>query len=166
VTIMNESTQDRELPATGLWKEVPEEIRRRLTAAGEFKSLTAGKYIAVQGKEFTSLVVVLAGKLRVTCHGHGDTVVLAELGPGDTVGEMSLIDPRPASANVRVEEGGAEIWEIADAHFEHFVEGDSVAGYAVMKMLARELCRRLRKDADHMLHREDQIRTRFRDMDY
>lgn len=111
-------------------------------------------------------MVVLSGKLRVTFHGHGDTVVLAELGPGDTVGEMSLIDPRPASANVRVEEGGAELWEIADADFERFVESDCAAGYAVMKMLARELCRRLRKDAEHMLHREDEIRTRFRDMDY
>ena len=156
----------QEGPTAGIFGELDESIRARLAAAGRFESGSEGSYVIVQGREHRNLVFVVSGNLRVTCVAHGDTVTLAELGAGEIVGEMSLIDPRPASASVKVIGGPAALWMIDGDAFDRIVEEDESAAYALTRVLARNLCRRLRHDAENMLHRENAFRTRFRDMDY
>ncbi len=57
--------------------------------------------LITEGQPLEALYVVLEGRLRVRV---GDTE-LAELGPGEVVGELSLLDARPPAATV---ETGAE----------------------------------------------------------
>jgi len=153
-------------PAPGFFGELADDVRSRLSAAGRFESLREGTYLAVQGRVSRMLVHVVSGKLRVTCNTHGDTLMLAELGPGEVVGESSVIDPRPASASVKVIDGPAVVWLIDDTDFERFVADDLGAASAVMKVLAKKLCRRLREDAEALLRREERLRAHFLDMDY
>lgn len=153
------------LPAIGFIQNLDEDIRRRLAAAGEFHDLPEGAYFVTQGESRHDLAVILSGTLTVMAHAHGSSVKLAELGPGETVGEMNVIDPRNASADVVVKRP-ARLWTISPQRFEEFVESDCRAGYALMKVLATELCRRLRKTSDSMLKQVEETRASALDHDY
>jgi CRP-like cAMP-binding protein len=153
------------LPSNGLFAELSHELRTRLAAAGQFRVLPVGTYLMAQGEAHHGLVVILQGRLTVTVHAHGDTVQVAELGPGHTVGEMNLIDPHKASADVVAVEP-ASVWTISEEAFRQFVDQDPRAGYAILKLLSRELCRRLRHNNETMLRQIETTRAHFRDNDY
>lgn len=59
-------------------------------------SFRAGQTIVSQGQVGNGLFVIVAGTARVTT---GDTE-LAHLGPGDVIGELSVIDQEPRVATV------------------------------------------------------------------
>jgi CRP-like cAMP-binding protein len=162
---MNDSSPNT-LPAIGLIANLPEAIRVHLGTAGRFATLPVGAYLATQGQPHHELTVVLSGKLSVSVHAHGDTVQLATLGPGETVGEMNIIDPHPASADVVVVGEPARVWMIAEKDFDAFVERDPAAAFVIMKLLARELCYRLRKNSETMLRQIETTRAHFVDLDY
>ena len=152
---MSDSQPGEILPPIGVLAELDEDTRRKLTAAGEFVTLPEGKYLAIQGDKPAKLSFILSGSVRVKSHAHGDTVELATLGPGESVGEMSTIDPRPASANVRTSEE-TRVWQISPSDFDQFLEADKSIGYAIMKALAKELCYRIRRDTERSLREADQ----------
>lgn len=83
-----------------LFTQFPYEQRRAL--AERFRFLEADRDIALieQGKRSRGLIIVLAGRLEVLRSVEGRFVKLAELGPGDLVGEMSLLSWEPAIASV------------------------------------------------------------------
>jgi CRP-like cAMP-binding protein len=153
------------LPATGVLAELSEELRTRLSAAGEVRDLPRGAYLVAQGDSNHELSVLLTGRLLVSVHAHGDTRKLAEVKPGETVGEMNIIDPAKASADVVVAEP-SRVWSISARAFGEIVESDPKAGFAIMRMLARELCRRIRHNSDTMLHQAATTREGFLDRDY
>ncbi|MDB5844705.1 MAG: putative transcriptional regulator, Crp/Fnr family [Polaromonas sp.] len=63
-----------------------------------------GEAIVEQGKKSTDLTILLTGRARVvSADARGREVILATMGPGDYVGEMSLIDDSPHSASVFAE---------------------------------------------------------------
>ncbi len=155
-----------DLPAVGILEELPPKLRARLAACGRLETLEPGTHITRQGEDHHGLSVIIKGNLKVTCHSKGDLLDLAELGPGHTVGEMSLLDPQKSSADVTVMDQPAFLWTIEGDAFQQLVESDPELGCAVFRMLARELSRRLRQNSDHMLHRADELRTHFLDMDY
>ncbi len=73
-----------------------------LLACAEKVNFAAGEYVFSEGEEGQSVYVVVAGAvevLRATPDGHGAR--LATLHPGDSFGEMALIDKHPRSASVR-----------------------------------------------------------------
>ena len=55
---------------------------------------------------------------------------------------------------------------ISTEAFRQFAEEDPAKGYAVLMVLAKELCHRLRHNSDSMLRREETMRDHYRDMDY
>ena len=60
-----------------------------------------GESIVEQGKKSNSLFIILTGRARVvTTELRGREVILATMQPGDYIGEMSLIDSEPYSAEV------------------------------------------------------------------
>lgn len=162
---MSDSGTEEILPAIGVLAEVDEEIRRQLTAAGTFTTLPEGKYLAIQGKHPVTLSFILSGSVSVKSHAHGDTVELARLGAGESIGEMSSIDPRPASANVRTSEE-TRVWQISPEKFDEFLESDKTAGYAIMKALAKELCGRIRSDTERSLREADRRHSEGFSADY
>jgi CRP-like cAMP-binding protein len=155
-----------ELPSKGLLGRLDPGLRRRFQAVGEFETLKPGARVAIQGAPHHTLSVIIDGKLSVTCHRHGDVVKLAELGPGETVGEMSIIDPQASSADVTVVGKPARLWKVSEEAFETFVDNDPAAGYEILKVLAAELCRRIRHNSDALLRREEASKDKFLDMDY
>ena len=83
----------RVLPVAGL---------ARLAEQGRPRGFPLGTQLMRQGEVSESLHIILAGRVRVT-RAHPQIlrpVVLAELGPGDVVGEMGVLDREPRSATV------------------------------------------------------------------
>jgi CRP-like cAMP-binding protein len=74
----------------------------RLAALGERAVFARGSELMHQGEEADCLYVILAGGVSVVReHPHLSTpIVLAQLGPGEIVGEMGLLDGEPRSATV------------------------------------------------------------------
>ncbi|MDB2347063.1 cyclic nucleotide-binding domain-containing protein [Verrucomicrobiales bacterium] len=155
-----------DLPALGILEELDPKMRARLSSRGRLETLKPGTFVIHQGRHHHGLSVIIKGKLSVSCHAHGDYLPLAELGPGHTVGEMSLLDPQKSSADVCVSDEEALLWTIDGDAFNQLVESDHEVGCAVFRMLGCETCRRLRQNSDHMLHKADEMRSHFLDMDY
>ncbi len=76
---------------------------RRPELIGRFKSQTfsKGQSLVRQGEEAERLFLIASGGVEVRRKdADGDRVVLAALGPGDVVGEISIVLRRPATADV------------------------------------------------------------------
>ena len=67
-----------------------------------WRHLAAGEVLFEQGDRSDAAYFVVAGRLRVSQRGaDGSSQLLAELGRGDVVGELGLLDHAPRSATVR-----------------------------------------------------------------
>jgi CRP-like cAMP-binding protein len=153
------------LPGLGPLRQLDETIRNDLAKAGTFSVLPVGTYLARQGEEHHTLSVIISGQASVTAHAHGDFVKLATLKAGETIGEMTIIDPHKASADVMITER-AEVWAITEKEFEDFLERDPRTGCRVLKFLGKVLCRRLRLNSEKMLQLAEESRRFYRDNDY
>jgi cAMP-dependent protein kinase regulator len=75
--------------------------RAELVARFKTEQFAPGDVLVQQGQEADRLFLLASGGVQVRGRdADGDRVVLAELGPGDVVGEISLVLRRPANADV------------------------------------------------------------------
>jgi cAMP-dependent protein kinase regulator len=75
--------------------------RDELVTRFETRTFQPGETLVAQGEEAEGLFLLASGAVRVTGKdADGDRIVIAELGPGDVVGEISLVLRRPATATV------------------------------------------------------------------
>lgn len=154
------------LPSTGIFSDVSEEARSRLSAAGKFESLAHGVYFATQGEPHHTLAVIISGSMNVFVHSHADILKVATIAAGETVGEMNLLDPvDKASADVVVDKP-AVVFTLTQTAFQELLNRDPVIGLELVTALGRELCHRLRKTSETMLRQAEETRSNFRDMDY
>ena len=97
--------------------------------------------IVEQGRKSNALFIVLSGRARVlTTDSRGREVILATLGTGDYVGEMSLIDNEPHSATVTTEVP-TDCLMLGRAEFEHCLSTTAAMSRAVMTGLVKRLRR-------------------------
>jgi CRP/FNR family cyclic AMP-dependent transcriptional regulator len=76
--------------------------QRQLNAVAKYADEVergAGSVLAKQGAQGLEAIIIVDGRARVKADGKA----IAELGPGDVVGEMSVIDGKPRSATVTAE---------------------------------------------------------------
>lgn len=81
---------------------IPGEGLARLAERGQRLSFPAGGRLMAQGELSHSMHIILKGRVKVE-RSHPDLVfplTLAKLGPGETVGEMGVLDGAPHSATV------------------------------------------------------------------
>lgn len=154
------------LPDLGILAKLQPSDRKILAQAGDFQVLSERSYFATQGEPQDAMAIILEGKVVVSCRARGEIIELARLGPGEIIGEMSIIDPQGASADVRVIDGTARLWVLTAAGFESFVDGHADIGFQFLKAIASRLCQRIRRNSDVMLRQSEQTRHRFLDLDY
>jgi CRP-like cAMP-binding protein len=79
---------------------VPPRERATLVERFETRIFEKGDKLVVEGDEARGLHLVASGKVAVVTHEKGESMVLATLGAGETVGEVALVLRRKANADV------------------------------------------------------------------
>ncbi len=93
------------LGGVGLFRSMDDDERRALAAVMDLRECRAGQVVFHQSEDGDSLLCVVGGQLETLVKDNaGQEIVLAVVGPGDAVGEMSMLDGRPRSATLRCTE--------------------------------------------------------------
>ncbi len=75
--------------------------RQALMDRFETRTFTTGDRLVTQGEETGGLFLIASGTVTVSSRdAEGDRIQIVDLGPGDVVGEISLVLRRPATADV------------------------------------------------------------------
>ncbi len=98
-----------------------------------------GACVVEQGKHSNALYIILSGRARVLMADRkGGEVILATLGTGDYIGEMSLIDGEPHSATVMAERQ-MDTLVLGRDHFLRCLHDNMTMALAVMRGLVERL---------------------------
>jgi len=136
------------MPIFGAIRE--DTLRVLLQQAGTV-AVPAGAYFFRESDAASSMFVLESGAVSVLKLWQGDEHLLHQLGAGDCLGEMALMDLQPRSASVRANTDCVAI-ELATADLMRLYEHD-VEQFALIQMnIGREVCRRLRA-TDELLFR-------------
>ena len=116
----------KELQASTLFSSFERETLVEIIASTELRSYDEGDIIVTEGEEGSSLFLIVGGTVKVfTRTEDGKNIALAQLGPGDFFGEVSLLTGRPRTATITartevtaIELDRASIDRIANDHPE------------------------------------------------
>jgi CRP/FNR family transcriptional regulator, cyclic AMP receptor protein len=79
---------------------LPDEALSALIARGHTRALSKGDFVCRRGETGDSLMVVLTGRIKVSnVTADAKEVVLTFLGPGDILGEISVLDGKERTAD-------------------------------------------------------------------
>ena len=112
-----------------------------LLKEGNYKK---GDRIIEEGIIGGSLFIIVKGKVRIHLKFDDETIELAKLGPGDFVGEMSLIDDHAAAATVEAEEP-TEVLILSRDDFKALLSNSTELSAKLWESLARNLNEKIRK---------------------
>jgi CRP-like cAMP-binding protein len=111
-----------------LFSELDRKTLKRVAEAMSERTFNAGETIAKEGETGVGFFVIEDGRARVTILGKD----VAELGPGDHVGEMALIAESPRMATVTAETDvrcyGMTSWE-----FRRLAEGNAALAWNLLE---------------------------------
>lgn len=132
------------LPATGWVSQLKEEDRNLLASYGEFIGVHPDHDMIRQGEEQHLVYFVISGKLEVRRTGLQDDIILGLINKDESIGELALFDPSPASATVRALEF-AQVWKIDRDSLFSFIQDSPAAGNIILFGLCEILSKRVRE---------------------
>jgi CRP-like cAMP-binding protein len=142
---MSETLSKPTLPTFSWIGHLKDDDRDLLSSYGEFFPGHPGNVIIEEGAIQTEVFVVISGKLEVHARQEdGSVALVAQVGPGETLGEISLFSPGPAAATVTAVEF-SQLWRIADDSLMEFMQENPGAGNLLLRTLASILAQRLRQ---------------------
>ena len=142
---MSDTLSNPSLPTFSWIGHLKDDDRELLSSYGEFFPGHPGTVIIEEGAMQTEVFVVISGRLEVRARQEdGSTALLAQVGPGETLGEISLFSPGPAAATVTAVEF-SQLWRIADDSLMEFMQENPGAGNLLLRTLATILAQRLRQ---------------------
>lgn len=110
-----------ELKPEGIFELVSPPDLEALKFYGTFGEYAPGEVVVKEGDEQNRLCAVIAGVLDVHVNSDGDWLRVGECVPGDSIGEVSIFEPGPASATVKVR-GQAVLWHLDVEVLQNFFE--------------------------------------------
>lgn len=110
----------------------------------EERQLNRADIIAEQGQPGDEMFIVTDGFVEVSIAGGDESRVVVNLGQGQIIGEMALIDRGPRSATVRAISDPTIVQVIKRDDFNALCEKNTRIGYVVMKDIAADLSFKLR----------------------
>jgi CRP-like cAMP-binding protein len=109
------------------------------------RRLKKGDHLTVEGDPGDDLFIIMEGMVEVFLEGKEKKPrILVNLGAGQLIGEMSLVDHGVRSATVRVINDPAVVLVVRNQDFQRLCEKNNRIGYIVMKNLAADLSFKLR----------------------
>ena len=108
------------------------------------RQLKEGDVLAKQGEAGRDLYIVSDGLLEVSVIEQEVSRVVINLGAGQLIGEMALVDHGPRSATVKAVSDPTYVQVIKHDEFEALCQRNTQIGYRVMQNLAVDLSFKLR----------------------
>jgi len=121
-----------------------------LSSFGDSRSYAEDEILIRQGEENDHLFLVLKGRLDVLQDMDGINKKVATLEPGDSLGEVSVFDPGPASATVR-SSGESEVWLISSDGLDRLHSASPKVAYRLLRRITTCLSKRLRMMNDKVV---------------
>ncbi len=121
-----------------LLKSPDPDMLREFEAAAEWACLRSGEFLFRQGDAADAAYVVISGRLRVVVKGESGERVISELGRGEPVGEMALLDGGERSATVYAIRD-AELARFSEAAFHRLIEKYPLATKQIASFVVRRL---------------------------
>jgi len=112
----------------------PAAISQIAESGSNFRTGPGGQVIT-EGAKNSGLRVVLSGSATVTVGGEER----GQIGVGDYVGELSMIDGAPRSATITAGPEGVETFALSPMAFMPLVRGDAEIAAALLKTLVARL---------------------------
>lgn len=110
----------------------------KLVSMSRQVTLQTGDTLIREGDPGDSMFVILEGKLQVTKKAGESEVILAERGPGEVMGEMSVLNQAPRSATVRAL-APSKLLEVNEDTFFKLMEASPSAARAILHTFAARL---------------------------
>ncbi len=120
-----------------LLREVSDETLQELLCRAEQITLRRGQYLVRRDEANTRIYIVLSGLLRVEL-GEAADATIARIGPGETVGELSLLARRPVSATV-VAEASTRLLAIDEQSFHWLIRASHGFAVSLLTRMAERL---------------------------
>ncbi len=121
-----------------LFRDLPERDLRKISLNFEIVDLPMGEVLFYEKEESGDMYIVLEGKVRASLFDEqGNELVLAELGPGEFIGEMSMIDELPRSATITAQENTRLAKLRRDVFFRIVRENPDIAVNVIKALVAR-----------------------------
>lgn len=135
-SVLLEPTRDEQLAMHALLRDVPRAIVERTLSPCPTVDLQPGQHLIQRGDRRDELYLVLHGRLRVAVGG----ITLATIPAGQTVGELALLEPQAACADV-VADAPTRVLVVEAERFWMLVD----ASHAVAVNMLRALAARIRE---------------------
>ena len=120
---------------------------QKLSEVFELQEYQQNEVLFTQGEQGANLYLVKQGFVEVIVDvpdtPQGRTIV--NLGPGQSVGEMALVDQGARSATVRAAIDGTIVASVSRDSFNDLCEKDTATGYRIMRNIAADLSFRIRR---------------------
>lgn len=129
-----------------LFRYFTDDERERVETIGALRTLAADGYLIHSGDVDSTLFAVEDGHLDIIATRDGAPTVVATVGPGDVLGEVSFIDDSPRTVSVRAgEETIVRAWDRKTLSAALAVQPELLAKFAVA--MCELLVERLRDTA-------------------
>jgi CRP/FNR family transcriptional regulator, cyclic AMP receptor protein len=131
---LNQEARISLLREVGLFQGVTDDGLAAVAAKSTEIAFETGRTIVRQGEVGTGFFLIASGRARVVRDGR----TIAELGPGQFFGELSLLDQQPRIANV-VAETPVDCLALASWDFEAVLSMQPGVALAILRGVARRL---------------------------
>lgn len=133
------------LEAVEIFDGLSQQERLQIAAICTLVEIKKGEKITVQDSEGDDLFIIAAGFVEVNVKlRDGSPKSIVNLGPGQIIGEMALIDRGPRSATVVALSQPTILYRITHQDFETLCSQNAKIGYIVIRNLAIDLSFKLR----------------------
>lgn len=133
-----------------MFARLEEEILEALAGTSEVREFSAGDQVAKQGSPNEGLLVLVEGQMEA----YRGTRLFKVLGPGDYVGDMSLLDGEPHMVDVTATADGYGVF-LAGHQFQAAVRHHPQVALEVIKVLVA----RIRETVGWLEEAEDKARS-------
>lgn len=126
-----------------IFRSLNDEEMYEIIRACRFYERATGTVLFRQGESGDSAFVVESGLIDIVIESGRGRELIAQIGAGDVVGELSLIEPGPRSATAVISET-AVVYELRSQEFNLLRDSLNPAAFKVIRALSRLVCQRLR----------------------
>lgn len=133
------------LQQTSLFAELSLDELKKVHGLCDKVSLAPDQHLITEGQPAKALFVIVRGKVAIGATSpRGNELAIAVLGPGEHVGEMSLLDNAPASATVYALDG-VVAFRLERTRFQELIAANERIQLRVQSAIIQTLSRRLRE---------------------